>query len=136
MGNKRIDNDALKTYSLPMLRLLNYMLVFVLVAASSPDEVLGFCFENCKDSVSQFETVSKISVSKLEKKQKNSDSHPDHDCNCPVHSHHCCNHVSFVSFSYPSAKNVFISAQNVNHLYVESFLSEPALDGLLRPPIS
>lgn len=127
---------ALKTYSLSMLRLLNYMLVFILVAASSPDEVLGSCIEDCKDSASQFETVSKNSISKLVEKQKNSDSHSDHDCNCPVHSHHCCNHVSFVSFSYPSAKNVIPPVQSTSHLHVEPFLSEPSLDGLLRPPIS
>lgn len=118
-----------------MLRLLNYLLVFILVAASSPDEVLGACFEDCESSVSQTDTAFDQTIQKMTDMKKQSDSHPDHDCNCPVHSHHCCNHVSLVSFANPSAVYALGSVIAVKHLFVESFMSEPSADGLFRPPI-
>lgn len=114
-----------------MFRLMNCLLVFILVAASSPDEVLGSCFEDCENSISQLDTGSNNSDFK-----NKDNSHPDHDCKCPVHAHHCCNHFSLVnSFPYPSTVNMIASLKAVKHLYVEPLLSEPALETLFRPPI-
>lgn len=119
-----------------MLRLLNYILVFILIAASSPDEVLGFCVENCSDSMSQYEITSKATLLESKQSQKNSKAQHEHDCQCPVHAHHCCSHISLISFSNPSTMSIDLLTQKINYFYLDPFFSEPALDGLFRPPIS
>ncbi len=112
----------------------------MLVAASSPDEVLSTCFENCDPSLSQSDTNSKFSEQHIADfdsgEQSSRDSHQNHDCNCPVHSHHCCSHITLASFPHPKPYLVPLSLNSLRHFYVEAFLTEPTVDGLLRPPIA
>lgn len=120
-----------------MLRLWNFFLVIIVVSASLPDEVLGFCVENCNDSPSvQLQIISKKSILESSKSQKNSSSQHEHDCQCPVHAHHCCSHISLMNLPRPATLNAITNEPNTHHFYIEQFISEPSLEGLLRPPIS
>ena len=113
-----------------MCRIVSNILVVILIAASFPDKVLSICVEDCGDSVSQIETK----IFNIETQKNNSSQH-EHDCKCPVHAHHCCNHVSLISNAHPSAANMKLSLAKISHFYIRSFISEPELDSLFRPPI-
>lgn len=120
-----------------MLRSLNFFLTLVLISSSLPDKVLSFCVENCNDlAISQFKIIAKKSILESAKSKKNSNSQHEHDCQCPVHSHHCCSHISLMSFARSTTLNTTTNEPNIHPFYIEKFLTEPSLEGLLRPPIS
>lgn len=120
-----------------MFRLWNIFLVLIFTTASLPNEVLGFCVENCNDlAISKFQINTEKSISDSAKSQKNSNSQHEHDCQCPVHAHHCCSHISLMNLARPVFLKTVTNEQNILHFYVERFFSEPSVEGLLRPPIS
>lgn len=121
-----------------MLRLVNLLLLVILTTATLPDEVLGSCFEDCSQAVSQSDMDSdssdSIYASVDHESSSQGQSHPSHDCNCPVHAHHCCSHMFFANLIKP-IKLVIVNKDYLDQLaYVKQFITEPSLDGLYRPP--
>jgi len=121
-----------------MLRLVNLLLLVILTTATLPDEVLGSCFEDCSQGISRSDTGSQLEdtayTSVDDQNSSQSQSHHSHDCNCPVHSHHCCSHMSLANLIKP-IKLVIVNKDYLDQLaYVKQFITEPSLDGLYRPP--
>lgn len=118
-----------------MFRLMNCFLVLVLVLASSPDEVFGACLDECGNNSSQITTSQGKSFSLNTQHQSDDDSSSNNDCTCPIHSHHCCNHILIVGSSRSTEMVNKPEVLVVSLLYIAPFILEPSLDSLLRPPI-
>lgn len=115
--------------------ILNHIMIVIFIFASSPNEALGFCFEDCEDSILKSDLISDIPLSSSNKAPSSS-SHPNHDCTCPIHSHHCCNHVSLFIAGSSAEFGLDAIHQAAKYSYVEILFLEPFIDGPFKPPIS
>lgn len=111
---------------------MKFLLLLIFLAASSPDKVFGSCLDDCGKSVSQNE---KSKSSDSVHSDSTGDDHQDKNCSCPIHSHHCCSHISLASYSHASYTRVDTIKPNLG-AYDRQLLLEPFLDSLFRPPIS
>lgn len=118
-----------------MARLMNLLLIAMLVLASSPDELFGSCFDSFEAKSYQVGTSSDQTHITYVDSHSDNTSDSNHDCSCPIHAHHCCSHISLMS-SVRVAEVTFSDEISAAKLFYNApFVSEPALDGLLRPPI-
>lgn len=105
----------------------------MLVVASLPNEVLGFCYvENCRSSISK---SNETSYKNNTKEIPSSLSGHHKDCHSPVSSHRCCSHRVIANLK-KQLNTIFFDKQiGVQFAYSSLCLAGPALDNLYRPPI-
>lgn len=105
-----------------------------MLAASFPDQLFSPCFDII--SMHSLDTVSNGASGDhtIEDLSKKSADHQGEECDCPVHSHHCCSHIAFVNVQSFTKIIIFQDISVSKTLYVNQILSEPFLDSLYRPP--